>query len=62
MLLEDSVLLPQVLDGSFPLACDPAGHGGDEDLPGMEHGAHPGIVGDRRMNRQLPVGQGTGLQ
>jgi hypothetical protein len=36
LLLEDPVLLPQVFDGGFLLACDPAGHGGDEDLPWMK--------------------------
>ncbi len=62
LLLEDSVLLPQVLDGGFLLACDPAGHGGDEDLPRLEERAHSESVRDCPANRQLPMGQGTGLQ
>ena len=35
LLLEDSVLLPEILDDCVLLLADPASQGGDEDLPGL---------------------------
>jgi hypothetical protein len=35
-LLENSVLLSEVFDDGILLAADPAGQGGNEDLPGVE--------------------------
>ncbi len=62
LLLEDSILLPQVLNGGFVVACHPPGHSGDENLPRLEERAHSGIVGDRSANRQLTIGQRSGLE
>jgi hypothetical protein len=61
LLLEDSILLPQVLDGGFLLTGEPAGHGGDENLPRLEERAHSESVRDRPAKRQLPIGQASGL-
>ncbi len=41
LLLEDSVLLSEVFDDCVLMAADPAGQGGNEDLPGLEHRRHP---------------------
>jgi hypothetical protein len=43
-LFEDSVLLSEVLDDCILLAADPAGQGGDEDLPRLQSDGHPQIV------------------
>jgi hypothetical protein len=37
---ENSVLLSEVFDDGVLLATDPAGQGGNEDLPGLEDGGH----------------------
>jgi hypothetical protein len=39
LLPENSVLLSEVFDDGVLLATDPAGQGGNEDLPGLEDGA-----------------------
>ena len=44
LLLEDAILLPQIRDGGFLLSRDPAGHRGNENLPGLKNGGHPAIV------------------
>ncbi len=44
LLLEDSVLLSEKLDDRTLLTADPAGQGGNKDLPGLEDGGHRRIV------------------
>ena len=44
LLLEDSILLAEIFDDRILLAADPAGQGGDEDLPRLENDGHPSIV------------------
>ena len=39
--MKNSVLYPEVLDDRILLPGDPAGKGGDENLPGLEDGGHP---------------------
>jgi hypothetical protein len=41
LLPENSVLLPEVFDDCILLAANPAGQGGNEDLPRVEHRRHP---------------------
>ena len=41
LLPENSVLLPEVFDDCILLAANPAGQGGNEDLPRLEHRRHP---------------------
>ena len=41
LLLEDAVFFLKILDDCVLMAADPAGHGGNEDLPGLEHRRHP---------------------
>ena len=55
LLLEDSILLPEVVDDRVLLARDPSGHGGYENLPWMEHCRHPLIVATSKTDRQLPT-------
>ncbi len=51
LLLEDSILLPEVVDDRVLLTRDPSGHGGYEDLPGMEYRRHPRIVAKPETDR-----------
>ncbi len=44
LLLQDSILLAEILDDRILLTGDPAGQGGDEDLPRSENGGHRRIV------------------
>ena len=44
LLFQGTILLAEVLDDRILLTGDPAGEGGDEDLPGLEDGSHPSIV------------------
>ena len=44
LLFQDSILLAEVLDDRVLLTSDPAGHGGDEDLPRLKDDDHPEIV------------------
>jgi hypothetical protein len=53
LLLEDSVLLSKIFDDRILLTGDPTGHGGYEDLPGVEYGCHPAIVAKQKTDRQL---------
>ncbi len=53
LLLEDAVLFSKIVDDRILLAGDPTGHGGYEDLPGIEHRCHPSIVARSRTDRQL---------
>ena len=53
LLLEGSVLLPEGFDDRILLACDPTGHRGHEDLPGIKHRCHPRIVAKSETDRQL---------
>ena len=41
LLPENSVLLPEVFDDCILLAANPAGQGGNEDVPRLEHRRHP---------------------
>ena len=50
LLLQDTVLFPEVVDDRVLLTPDPTGHRGNQDLPGIEHRCHPAIrsqAGDR---------------
>ena len=53
LLLENSILFAEVLDDRILLLRDPAGQGGDEDLPWMEHRGHSVIVAALRDLGQL---------
>jgi hypothetical protein len=53
LLLENAVLFPEIVDPLILLACDPSGHRGDENLPGLEHRRHPSIVAKPTFHRQL---------
>jgi hypothetical protein len=53
LLLEDAVLFPEIIYGRILLARDPPGHGGHEDLPGLEDRCHPRIVAKPDADRQL---------
>jgi hypothetical protein len=53
LLLEDAILLSEILDDCVLMAADPAGKGGNEDLPGLEHRRHPKIVAKSKADRQL---------
>jgi hypothetical protein len=61
LLLEDSVLLAEVLDGRILLAADPASQGGNEDLPRLKYGGHPSIVARQWSIRQLSLAVRVGL-
>jgi hypothetical protein len=50
---ENSVFLSEVLDDRILLTADPAGQGGNENLPGLEDSDHRPIVPTSRGNRQL---------
>jgi hypothetical protein len=41
LLLQDPILLAEILDDRILLAANPAGHGGNKDLPRLEHRCHP---------------------
>jgi hypothetical protein len=41
LLLQDAILLAEILDDRILLATNPAGQGGNEDLPRLEHRRHP---------------------
>ena len=43
-LLQDAVLFTKVLDHRILLATDPAGQGGDKDLPRLQSDGHPKIA------------------
>jgi hypothetical protein len=58
-MLEDSVFLAEIFDDRILLAANPAGHGGNEDLPGMEDGGHRPIGPTPRRNGQLFTGGQT---
>ena len=60
LLLEDSVLLSEVFDDCVLLLADPAGQGGNKDLPGMKDGGHPLIIPTPRNNRKLSAGGKSG--
>ncbi len=60
LLLEDSVLLAEVFDNRIMLTGDPAGQGGNEDLPRLKDDGHPLILPTPRANRQLSAGGETG--
>lgn len=53
LLLENSVLLAKIFDDRILLTADPAGQGGNKDLPGLKNGGHPLIVDWQRRVRQL---------
>ena len=53
LLLEDSVLLTEKLDDRILLTSDPAGQGGNKDLPGLKDDCHPAIVAFGSRNGQL---------
>jgi hypothetical protein len=53
LLLQDTVLLSKIFDDRILLTGDPTGHGGHEDLPGMDHHCHPVIVARPGVDRQL---------
>ncbi len=44
LLFQDSVLLSEIFDDRILLSADPAGQGGNEDLPGLQSDCHPLIV------------------
>ena len=60
LLPEDSILLAEKFDDRILLAADPAGHGGNEDLPRLKDGGHRVIVANRWSNRQLSMDGDTG--
>ena len=53
LLFQNAVLFSKIVDDRILLARDPTGHGGHEDLPGIEHRCHPAIVAASRTDRQL---------
>ena len=53
LLLEDPILLAEILNDRILLTGNPAGQGGDEDLPRLEDSGHPSIVARQRSIRQL---------
>ena len=55
LLLQDSVLLAEIIDDRILLTADPAGQGGNEDLPRLENGRHPQIVAKPMADRQLSI-------
>ncbi len=55
LLLEDAVLFAEIVDDRILLAGDPTGHGGYEDLPGIEHRCHPVIVAGRVGHRSTAI-------
>ena len=61
LLLQNSILLAEILDNRILLTGDPAGHGGDEDLPGLKDDGHPGIVACGESIRQLSNAGRMGL-
>ena len=44
LLLENVILFAEIVDHRILVATNPAGQGGDEDLPRLDHGCHPSIV------------------
>ena len=52
-LLQNAVLLSKILDDCVLLTSNPAGHGGDEDLPGVKDRGHPFMMPNPEDNRQL---------
>ena len=61
LLLEDTVLFLEIFDDCILMAADPAGHGGNKDLPRLEDGGHPLIVARQRNIRQLSLSAQVGL-
>ena len=53
LLLEDSILRTEIVDDRILLSGDPAGQGGNEDLPRLKNDGHPVIVANSTTNRQL---------
>ncbi len=53
LLPEDSVLLAEILYDRILLSGDPAGQGGNEDLPRLKNNGHLSIVANSTTNRQL---------
>ena len=45
LLKQDTVLFPEIVDGRLLVAVDPAGDGGEEDMPGLDDLRHGRIVG-----------------
>jgi hypothetical protein len=60
LLLENSVFLSEVFDNRILLTSDPAGHGGNKDLPGLKNGGHPSILPTRHASEQLSADWQTG--
>jgi len=59
LLFQDSILLAEVLDDRVLLTSDPARHGGDADLPGLEDSGPSSIMPTSRDNRQLSANDET---
>ena len=59
LLLQDSILLSEILDDRILLAADPAGEGGNEDLPRLKDDGHRRILPISLANRQLSVNAET---
>ncbi len=55
LLLQDAVLFSEIFDDCVLMAADPAGHGGNKDLPGLEHSGHLSIVARWRSIWQLSL-------
>jgi hypothetical protein len=53
LLLQNTIFLTEIFDDRVLLTSDPARHGGDEDLPGLEDSGHWSIMPTSRDNRQL---------
>jgi serine/threonine protein kinase len=51
LLFKDSVLLPEEFDNRILMVSDPAGQGGNENLPRLNDGGHPLIVACGRSTR-----------
>ena len=53
LLLQDTVFFSEVFDHRILPARDPAGHGGDQDLPGVKGCCHSLMMTNPKDNRQL---------
>lgn len=53
LLLQGTALLPEIVSDRVLLSRDPSGHGGHENLSGVEYNRHPQIVARSKTDRQL---------